>query len=426
MRRTSVVRLMPDRDNEEKLKALCSLASRLWNEVNYARRRHFFERKKVDLKGTYKEFYEKYKMLVGSATAQQILNKNNDAWRSFFSLLKAKKEGKLPPFISKVSPPSYKKGNRSRILWVVVRSDQYRIRGDTIVLKGLGAVGRIELQYKGVIHVKGRQGRMEIRYDPDSRKWYAHIVFEISEKAVRGMWRKVPATPRADLRAGIDIGVNNLFAVYIEDGRASLVNGRPLKSISHYWRTRIAGYQSMLSKYGLRVSRKLRMMYRKWRRQARRYINTAVRKLAEELYSIGVSTVYVGYPKLISQSNGNFNTVQVWSYWYLLRRLSEVLEEYDIKVVFVNEAHTSSYCPLHGSRCGKRVSRGLFKCTTLNKVFNADTVGAYNILVKGTTITPSPRVGVEVTGWRPSPGLNPLRDVALNLPALATPRTLTL
>jgi putative transposase len=31
-------------------------------------------------------------MLIGSATAQQVLNKNDEAWRSFFKLLKLKKE----------------------------------------------------------------------------------------------------------------------------------------------------------------------------------------------------------------------------------------------------------------------------------------------------------------------------------------------
>lgn len=85
MRRTSVVELVVDEEVESKLKLLCSLSSKLWNEVNYARRRMFFEKKGVDLKKTYKEFYEKYKLLIGSATAQQILNKNDEVWRSFFS-----------------------------------------------------------------------------------------------------------------------------------------------------------------------------------------------------------------------------------------------------------------------------------------------------------------------------------------------------
>jgi nicotinate phosphoribosyltransferase len=52
---------------------------------------------------------------------------------------------------------------------------------------------------------------------------------------------------------------------------------------------------------------------------------------------------------------------------------------------------------LHGDGCGVRISRGLFKCTTTNKVFNADLAAARNILMTATSnntsmtsITPSP------------------------------------
>jgi len=68
-----------------------------------------------------------------------------------------------------------------------------------------------------------------------------------------------------------------------------------------------------------------------------------------------------------------------------------------------------------------KLTRGLFKCFKLNKAFNADVVGALNILKRA--ITPSPsRIGV--TGRKPSLGLN--SSVALNLPTLMAPRTLTL
>jgi len=86
MRRTSVVELVVDKNVEEKLKLLCSLSSKLWNEANYARRRMFFEKMGVDLNATYKEYYEKYKTLIGSATTQQVLNKNDEAWKSFYNL----------------------------------------------------------------------------------------------------------------------------------------------------------------------------------------------------------------------------------------------------------------------------------------------------------------------------------------------------
>jgi putative transposase len=111
-----------------------------------------------------------------------------------------------------------------------LRKDQYKIEDDKIILKGLGVIGRIELRYKGLMHLKGEQGRLEIHYDPDWKRWYAHISFEVSEKAARGVWTSVPKKPRGDLVAGIDVGINNLMAVYVENGLAKLVNGRPLKA----------------------------------------------------------------------------------------------------------------------------------------------------------------------------------------------------
>jgi putative transposase len=132
-------------------------------------------------------------------------------------------------------------------------------------------------------------------------------------------------------------------------------------------------------------------MYMKWRRQIRHYIDAKVRQAIEWLYNVGVSRIKVGYPKNIAQENGNFDNVHTWTYGYLLRRISEVAEEYGINVIYVDETHTSSRCPIHGEGCGVRISRGLFKCTKLGKVFNADLVGARNILM--TSITPSPERG---------------------------------
>jgi putative transposase len=219
---------------------------------------------------------------------------------------------------------------------------------------------------------------------------------------IKGKWMRVLLQPRGNLTAGIDIGINNLMAIYVENGLMRLINGKPLKSISCYWRKKIAEYQSMLNKYGLRTSRRLRRMYAKWRRQVRSYINAKVREAVEWLYEAGVSTIKVGYPKYIAQRNGNFNNVHVWTYGYLLRRIREVAEEYGISVIYVDESYTSSRCPLHGDGCGIRVYRGLFKCTTMNKVFNADLIAAHNILL--TPVTPEPRRGEGVMAGDPAEG----------------------
>jgi len=336
--------------------------------------------------------------------------------------LELRREGRLPPFMTWVSPPGFCKRNGSRTLWTVIRKDQYKMGGDKIILQGLGAIGWIELRYKGPIYLRGEREELRIRYDDDGGKWYASIAFsKVSEKAVRGELRQVPRQPKGNLAAGVDIGINNLLAIYVENGLTKLVNGRPLKSISYYWRKRISEYQSTLNKYGLKTPKKLRRMYVKWKRQVRHYIDAKVREAIEWLYDAGVSTIKVGYPKGIAQENGDFDNTRVWTYGYLLRRIREVAEEYGIKVIYVDEKGTSSRCPLHGDGCGIRVYRGLFRCTKLNEIFNADLAAARNILrmqiTEGTNNPRAPKRGGG-NGRRPGQGLNsPMReDVAQTSP----------
>jgi len=414
VKRNCTVELVVDEETEKRLRQLCDLSSKLWNEVNYVRLRMWLEERHIDFDGTYREFYEKYKPLIGSATAQTILLRNGKAWKSFFRLLELRREGRVPPFITRVSPPGYKKKRKSRVLWTIIRKDQYEMDGDRIIIKWLGAIGWIELRYKGPIHLRGERGELMIRHDADRRKWYAYVIFsKVSEKMMRGEWRPIPKQPKGNLTAGIDIGINNLMAVYVENGLTKLVNGKPLKAISFYWKRKIAEYQSTLNKYGLETSKRLRRMYTKWRRQVRHYINTKVREAIEWLYNAGVSKIKVGYPRYIAQRNGDFDNNHVWTYGLLLRRIAEVAEEYGINVIYVDERGTSSRCPLHGDGCGVRIHRGLFKCTTMNKVFNADLIAARNILMTATSnntsmtpVTPEPRRGVGGNGRRPGQRLN--------------------
>jgi len=145
------------------------------------------------------------------------------------------------------------------------------------------------------------------------------------------------------------------MAVYVENGTSALVNGRPLKSIVHYVREKVSEYQSKINKQGVvKTTHKLRLPYERGRRHTKSYIDTQVRRVVEWLYNIGVSTIYVGYPKYIAQQKGNFNVSNVWSYGYVIERLTEVAEEYGMKVEEVDESYTSSTCPIHGDSCGKK------------------------------------------------------------------------
>ncbi|MFP3242955.1 MAG: hypothetical protein RXO53_07955, partial [Caldisphaera sp.] len=91
-KRTNVVRLLPNGFQKRKLGRLANITVKLFNELNYERRQQFFHEKKVDFKGTWNKYYNNYKDKLG-VNAQAIMQKNNEAWSSFFSLIK--KKGKL-------------------------------------------------------------------------------------------------------------------------------------------------------------------------------------------------------------------------------------------------------------------------------------------------------------------------------------------
>jgi len=64
-KRTNVIRLLPNGHQERRLRRLADVSARLWNEVNYERRRQFFQQHLVDFKSTWGKYYEKYKGLLG-------------------------------------------------------------------------------------------------------------------------------------------------------------------------------------------------------------------------------------------------------------------------------------------------------------------------------------------------------------------------
>ncbi len=394
MKRTITVKLQPSKEQAKILFELADTSTKVWNRVNYLRRQQFFKEQIVDFNSTEKTVYEEFKREIGSATVQQIARKNAESWRSFFSLLRKKRNGELPSWL-KPKPPNYLKEDGRRKPLIVLRNDQYKIEGNKLILKGLGKFKHLEVQFKSKIHLKGKQGRLEITYDEEKRKWYAHLSLTVEEKLEGEKWIKLPRTPKGNLSAGIDLGVNNLMAVYVENGESFLMNGRPLKSIDFYWRKRIAEYQSKLNKSGAKTSRKLKRMHEKAKLQAKHYINAAVRQTVRRLYDSGVSKIVVGYPKGIARNSDkgkkqNFILSHVWRFNYMIKRLTEVAEEYGIRVDVVDEAFTSKTCPVCGKpHKGARFVRGLFKCPATGLIFNADLVGAFNILKKVVPITPN-------------------------------------
>ncbi|MCC6013704.1 MAG: transposase [Candidatus Verstraetearchaeota archaeon] len=368
MRRTNVVKLVVDKETHKKLKELGIITAKCWNEVNWLRMQQFKKGERVNFVETEKEVYEKYKHVL-KVNAQQVARKNAETWKSFFSLIKEKKEGRLPKWF-KPRPPGYWRDESGKYrLIIVIRNDRYEVDENkrTIYLKDF----KLALDFKGKLKWRGKQGRLEIIYNEARRVWYAHIPVEVENVA----------KAKGNLRAGVDLGIVNLATVYVEDGSWYVFKGGGVLSRYEHYSKRISAVQKVLARHRQRRSRRLKLLYDKRRRFLKHALNSMVRKIMEELKDKGVGEIIVGYPKEISRNHGNKLMVNFWNYGYVIKRFKEIGEELGIRVIDVDEQNTSKTCSLCGeAHENERVKRGLFKCPCIGKVINADLNGAINIL----------------------------------------------
>ncbi|WXG42083.1 MAG: transposase [Candidatus Freyarchaeum deiterrae] len=369
MRRTNTFRLVPAKEQKQRLHNLADNCSKMYNEINHKRRQSFFSGR---FDWNTDEQYHKYKGLVGSATAQQITQKNNEAWKSYWALLKKWKKGKVE---KKPKPPRYWKDRETgkRPLKILVRCDSYHLEGKTLKLPfGLKTEWRGRNRWKG-----GKQGRLEINCDELSEKWYAYMPVEI----------KPPLHQQQSIgekkEAYVNLGVKVPIMANIE-GEVFGYRANSMLSDWWYWTHRIAEHQSILKDVNNRsTSKLLKSYYRKRRRRFRNSVNLMVRDFVEKCWNRGVSEIVCGDLRDI-RSSANFSRRSnsmihnFWSVGYMVRRIEEVAEEYGIKITRVDERGTSSECP----RCGsKRIvrSKRMFRCRDCGLEAHRDAVGCINI-----------------------------------------------
>jgi hypothetical protein len=82
-------------------------------------------------------------------------------------------------------------------------------------------------------------------------------------------------------------------------------------------------------------------MYKKNERLRHLYI-TAIRFLADELYRRGVRKLYIGYPIMLSQNNGNKYNTNIWWYKKIVLWIVDIFRDYGIEVEIVPEDYTSN------------------------------------------------------------------------------------
>lgn len=367
MKRTNIFNLNPGKEEEEILLEWADNCARMYNEINYKRRQSFFE---GELDWNTDELYHEYKKLIGSGTAQQIINKNNEAWKSFFALLKSYKEGKIE---NKPHPPGYwkDKTSKERILRILVRSDLYKLGK-----KYLKLPFKFKIRWKGKNRWKGKQGRLEIVYDALESQWRCYMPVEAEPLH----------QPRGDKIAYVDPGVLNLITGWIEgEEQAIIYSGRSILSDWWYWTEQIAKCQSELEQIRRKSSKKLRKLYQKRKRRFRQVVNTIISRFVAECYEKGVSEIDIGDVTHIRENGrkGKKTNAMVnnfWSFSYIYARLRVTAENYGIRMKKKDEHKTSKTCCLCGKehRGGRRY-RGLYICKEQGIAINADINGVANI-----------------------------------------------
>lgn len=182
MRRTNTFDVRPLSDADERLlHDVLDASAALWNETNYERRQVFFGRhdEHDDVFAINdKAIYARYAGVLGAAVTRSVIRKNDQAWRSFFSL----KED--PETRHKARPPGYW-GNEEdgRELRTYVRNDSYTLRwGDRSRLEiPVGSdlkneydhTGRLRLEVRGDPRWQGKQGQLELQYDETTTTYRA-------------------------------------------------------------------------------------------------------------------------------------------------------------------------------------------------------------------------------------------------------------
>jgi putative transposase len=120
-------------------------------------------------------------------------------------------------------------------------------------------------------------------------------------------------------------------------------------------------------------------MYKRDERIRLLYI-TAIRFLADELHRRGVRKLYIGYPIMLSQNNGNEYNTNIWWFRKIVLWIVDIFMEYGIDVEIVPEDYTSKQCSICGNKHKNgRKHRGLYECKKTGKKINSDINAALNI-----------------------------------------------
>ncbi|MEW6243544.1 MAG: transposase [Bacillota bacterium] len=167
-----------------------------------------------------------------------------------------------------------------------------------------------------------------------------------------------------------------LHVTLITDGFSFTVPGGEFLAIDRY-------FQKEKPKCTKSTSKKYVELTVKWGRQRNHYLHVLTKWLINLAIAHNVSTIAVGELKGIRADkdwgDASNQKLHAWPFSKIVNLLTYKAALAGIRVVKVSERSTSTTCPVCGKRVKiARVERGLFLHCKM--AFNADMVGAYNIL----------------------------------------------
>lgn len=385
--------LTPDKTQKIVLDTLTYAASKLWNVANYEIMNWTRE------SGVpYPDWYEQKKQLkdhfwyknLPSQTSQEVLKQLHEAWQSFYEL---KKTGG----IENPRPPKYKHHNftirylnngftisEGTIRLCVPKSQKSYINQkhgtqvDFLYIK-------IPEEYKSF---KGNPKVIEIIPVPNSNKYRVNIIIELPKalyKQDNGVYMS------------IDLGINNLITCYASTGKSLIISGRQLLSVNRYFDKKIAHYQAIA--YAQQTAedtkhpkdtKRIRQLYSKRRKQVSHLLHAAVKEAVSFALNNDVSRIIIGDVSHIRDNKDigkrNNQKFHKWPFARIEHLLRYKAEDKGITIIMQEESYTSQCSPYarevsENEACkANRKHRGLYVVD--GHVFNADSVGAYNILKK--------------------------------------------
>ena len=365
--------------------SLCFKSKNLYNQALYNVRQYFFENKKYL---NYVENYhitkkqDSYKELPTKVSNQTIklVDKN---FKSFFALLKKKNNNQHK---EKINIPKYLD----------------KVNGRYIIKYEKQALGKRIFKKTGKIHLsqteiyintklKDFDSINEVRIIPRNNHYIIEVVYEKQELELKIDNNKY---------LSIDLGLNNLATCCsnIDNFIPFIINGRPLKSINHFYNKELSYYGSKLEKENKRKkSKRISRLTNKRNNKVNDYLHKSSRILVNQLVFNNINTLIIGNNKdwkqdinIGKRNNQNFvqiphgRFIEMLKYKCKLLGINVILQEesYTSKASFLDLDEIPVYSKTHNIKfSGRRIVRGLYK-TNKGILINSDVNGSYNIMRK--------------------------------------------